>query len=62
MPGRAKSIDEKAIINKWEHDALMACAVAAYLVELDKPNFWTCRGLHTICRDFEKLYYDEKGV
>jgi len=62
MPGRAKSMDEKAIINKREHDALMACAVAAYLAELDKPNFCTRRGLRTICRDFEKLYYDEKGV
>ena len=62
MPGRAKSMDEKAIINKREHDGLMASAVAAYLVELDKPDFRTRRGLCTICGDFEKLYYDEKGV
>jgi hypothetical protein len=62
MPGRAKSMDEKAIINKREHDALMASAVAAYLVELDKPDFRTRRGLRSICRDFEKLYCDEKGV
>jgi hypothetical protein len=48
MPGWAKSMDEKAIINKREHDALMASAVAAYLVELDKPDFRTCHGLRTI--------------
>lgn len=62
MPGRAKSMAEKASIDKHEHDALMARAVSAYLAELDKPNYRSRRGLRTICKDFEKLYYDEKGV
>jgi hypothetical protein len=62
MPGRAKSVAEKATIDKHEHDALMARAVSAYQTELDKPDHRSRRGLCTICKDFEKLYYDEKGV
>ena len=62
MPGWAKSMAEKATIDKRVHDALMARAVSAYQAELNKPNYRSRRGLRTICKDFEKLYYDEKGV
>ena len=61
MVGRPKSIAEKAKISKREHDALMARAVSAYLVELEKP-YHSRRGLRTVCRDFEKLYFDEMGI
>ena len=53
---------EKATIDKREHDALMARAVLAYRTELKKPDHRSRRGLRTICKDFEKLYYDEKGI
>jgi len=39
----------------------MAHAVLAYLAELEKPCC-SRRGLRTICRDFEQLHFDEKGV
>ena len=53
---------EKATIDKREHDALMARAVLAYHTELKKPDHRSRCGLRTICKDFEKLYYDEKGI
>jgi hypothetical protein len=61
MAGRPKSIAEKAKICKRDHDALMARAVSAYLAELEKP-YRTRRGLRTVCRDFEQLYFNEMGV
>jgi hypothetical protein len=61
MVGRAKSIAEKATVSKRAHDELMAQAVSAYLAELEKP-YRSRRGLRTICKDFEQLYFDEKGV
>jgi hypothetical protein len=61
MVGRSKSIAEKATINKKAHDDLMARAVEAYLMELEKP-YRGRRGLRTICRDFEQIYFEEKGV
>jgi len=39
----------------------MAHAVLAYLAELEKP-YHGHHGLCTICKDFEQLYYKEKGV
>jgi hypothetical protein len=39
----------------------MARAVQAYLAKLDKPYRGHC-GLRTICKDFEQLYLEEKGV
>jgi len=62
MPGRAKSTAEKDIIDKREHDALMSRAVIAYLAELKKPDHRVRRGLRKICKDFQLLYYEEKGV
>lgn len=61
MVGRPKSTAEKAMLNKQEHDDLMGRAVEAYLTELEKP-YRGRRGLRTICRDFEQIYFDEKGV
>jgi hypothetical protein len=61
MVGWSKSMAEKAMFNKKAHDNLMARAVEAYLTELEKPYRGHC-GLRTICRDFEQLYFEEKGV
>jgi len=61
MGGQSRSIAVKDLSYKRVHDALMACAVQAYLAELDKP-YCGHRGLHTICKDFEQLYLEEKGV
>jgi hypothetical protein len=33
----------------------------AYLAELEKP-YRSRRGLRTICKDFEQLYFEEMGV
>jgi hypothetical protein len=60
MVGRPKSMAEKAMFSKQEHDDLMERAVQAYLAELEKP-YRSRRGLRTICRDFEQLYLEEKG-
>jgi len=61
MVRRPRSIAAKDLSYKRAHDALMACAVQAYLAELDKP-YRSHRGLRTICKDFEQLYLEEKGV
>jgi hypothetical protein len=61
MVGRSKSIAEKAAIKKKAHDDLMARAVKAYLIELEKLHKGRC-GLRTICRDFEQIYLEEMGV
>jgi len=61
MPGRPRSIAAKDLSYKRAHDALMARAVQAYLAELDKP-YCGRRGLRTICKDFEQLYLEEKGI
>jgi hypothetical protein len=51
----------KATDAKREHDALMSRAVVAYLAELKKPDR-VRRGLRKICKDFETLYFEERGV
>ena len=61
MGGRAKSIVAKDAFTKRQHDALMSCAVVAYLAELEKP-YHGCCGLHTICRDFEQLHLNKMGL
>jgi hypothetical protein len=61
MVGQSKSMAEKAMFNKKAHDDLMACAVQAYLNKLKKP-YRGRRGLCMICKDFEQLYFEEKGV
>jgi hypothetical protein len=59
--GRAKSTAEKTTVYKQAHDELMSRAVSAYLAELEKP-YRSRRGLRTICKDFEQLYFEEMGV
>jgi hypothetical protein len=61
MVGRSKSMAEKAMLNKKVHNDLMARAVQAYLNELEKL-YHGRHGLRTICKDFEQLYLEEKGV
>jgi len=61
MVGRAKSIAKKVAFTKRQHNALLASAVKAYLAELEKP-YGGRRGLHTICRDFEQLHFNETGL
>jgi hypothetical protein len=62
MPGRAKSLAEKAAVMRRQHDDLMSRALQAYLTELKNPNHHARRGLRKICRDFENLYFNETGV
>lgn len=62
MPGRAKSKTAKSAEERRGYDALMAHAVRAYRAELEKPeNGCRRRGLRTICKDFEDIYYHETG-
>jgi len=61
MGGQPRSVAAKDLSYKRVHDVLMACAVQAYLAELDKP-YRGHHGLRTICKDFEQLYLEEKGI
>ncbi|TFK58290.1 hypothetical protein BDN72DRAFT_782290, partial [Pluteus cervinus] len=60
MAGRAKSKAAKTVEERREYDALMARAVLAYWSELEKPSNRR-RGLRTICKDFEAIYFKETG-
>jgi hypothetical protein len=61
MVGRPKSDVKKLQIIRNTHDALMSRAVAAYRVELAKPEGSKRRGARIICKDFETLYTQETG-
>lgn len=61
MVGRAKSQAAKSVEERREHDALMAHAVIAYKAELMKPQYCCRKGLRTICKNFEQIYYEETG-
>ena len=61
MPGRAKSDVEKHLAAKRIHDAWMAQAVTAYHKEQKKTPKKSRRGLRTICKEFEDLYFSQTG-
>ncbi|KAI6138985.1 hypothetical protein BKA82DRAFT_30362 [Pisolithus tinctorius] len=61
MPGHAKSDSKKQQIAHEAHDGLMAWAVHAYQIELAKGPLQQKQGAHTICTDFEQIYYNEYG-
>ena len=61
MPGRAKSDTKKSQLARKAHDDLMAQAVEAYHIELNKRPGLKIRGAHTICKDFEALNMQATG-
>ncbi|CAA7271085.1 unnamed protein product [Cyclocybe aegerita] len=61
MVGRPKSLAQRQQEAKRAHEALMSRAVEAYRAELEKPDHRARRGLRTICKDFEQLYFEETG-
>jgi hypothetical protein len=61
MTGCAKSDVEKHLAAKRVHDAWMARAIIAYNEEQKKTPVKSRRGLCTICKEFEDLYFSQTG-